>query len=390
MGEVKDKLKKIFGKKNLVIGLALVCLCFIGYNIGLKINHIVTQPAGHLIVARSGHHAVLLNDGRIYIVGGDETNRSAEIYDPKTKKSKLVASLPEQLHDQEFSATALKNGKILIAGGRHSIPGASYIPYSKTAYIYDPVKDVFEPALSMTDTHMEHKAVLLNDGNILIIGGNHSSIIDLYNSKTNKFINYGKYCTPKEIESNKDINLARQGVILLNNDNILVVGGGECNISHSYSAQAKIIDTKNNTASPTSNLYVNRGYPKITLLNDGNVLVSGGTNEVSYVTELEIYDALKRTFSIAGNMDKRRGYTTSLISNGKVIFAGGVSGIAQTLHDLSSIYAYNPSDKSYKFFGNMRKIRVGHTATTLNDGSIVFIGGTKDKLIEVYKSTGKE
>lgn len=386
-------MNKIFeSKKSIIIGLIIIILIgssiwFQNYNKGLMTKDVITKPAGQLVEARSDHHAVLLSDGRIYIVGGDKTNQSAEIYDPKTKKSKLVASLPEPLHNQEYSVTVLKNGKILIAGGRHNIPGSKYANYSKTAYIYDPIKNLFEHPLSMNDHHSEHKAVLLQNGNVIITGGNHSSIIDLYNPKMNKFTSYGYYCSPPELKENKNLTLDRQGAILLKDDKILVAGGGGCDKTDNYSSQVKIVDLHSNKIYTTANMLNGRGYPTITLLKDGKVLVSGNYR---YLKNLEIYDPSKGLFNSAGEMDERGGYTATLLPNGKVLFAGGSAGYGTSTHSLGSMYIYNPNMQSYTFLGNMKRKRAGQTATVLKDGSVVFIGGTGHRDIEIYKPTGKE
>lgn len=385
-------MKKVFEKKKWVISIVgLLIIWVLVYSCWIIINQIKTKPAGHLIERRSGHHAVLLNDGRIYIVGGDKQAITAEIYDPKTKKSKKVANLPELLYKQEYSVTALNNGKVLIAGGRHALNSVSYIPYSKTAYIYNPDKNIYEPPISMNDYHMEHKAVLLKNGSVILTGGNASSIIDLYNSKLNKFISFGKYCSPLELKTNKYPDLMRQGVISLNNNKVLAVGGGGCNVSNDYSSQAKVIDYQLGKIYSVGSLHVNRGYPEIMLLKDGRALVSGGTNNPQlWVKELEIYDPNKNVFINAGEMDERSGYTATLLPNGKVLFVGGSTGVAQVSRGLTSMYVYDPKDYSYKFLGNLRKIRAGHTATVLKDGSIVFIGSAWDKSIEIYKPTGRE
>lgn len=390
-------MKKI-GKK-IVVGLLIIVLIIVNvwfqdYKKGLMTENVITQPAGHLIEDRSDHHAVLLNDGRIYIVGGDhKTNKSAEIYDPKTKKSKRVADLPEPLLKQEYSVTVLNNGKVLISGGRKDIPGNSKIPiyYSKTAYVYNPVNNIFEPALSMTDTHMEHKAVLLDNGDVIVTGGNRSSIVDMYNPNTNKFTSFGKYCSPSELKKIKYVDLARQGAIKLNNGKVLVLGGAGCDNTDDYSAQAKIIDTKNGKIFQTASLRVNRGYPTLTLLKDGRVLVSGGFNmKDAHLKDLEIYDPQKGVFVDGGKTDERVGYTATLLPNGKVLFAGGGAGYGQAGYGIGSMYVYDPNTQSYTFLGNMKRKRAGHTATVLKDGSIVFIGGSGHREIEIYKPTGNE
>src|SRR5215467_9011369 len=67
-----------------------------------------------LNIARAGHTATLLPNGKVLVVGGDSSG-SAELYDPATGAWSITGSLnvPRYL----FTATLLPNGKVLVAGG---------------------------------------------------------------------------------------------------------------------------------------------------------------------------------------------------------------------------------------------------------------------------------
>jgi len=92
-----------------------------------------------LMLARSGHTATVLSDGKILIAGGEATG-SAEIFDPATQTFSLVSghlNTPRQYH----SAVLLNSGKVLIAGG---VVGTNTTLSS--AEIYDPQTQMFTPA----------------------------------------------------------------------------------------------------------------------------------------------------------------------------------------------------------------------------------------------------
>lgn len=365
--------------KKFIIGFIIFCLSLIIWhyeiNKGLVKENVITEQAGILNDSRSDHQVVLLNDGRIYIVGGDKTNKSAEIYDPKTKKSTRVKSMPKSLWNREYTVTALNNGKVLIAGGRESSGNDL-----KIAWIFDPVKNKYLSTEIMNDYHHDHTATLLNNGKVLIVG----YTAEIYDITKNIFTYI------------KELNITgRHGAILLNDGRVLFVGGGErhkhlknkkLTTDSDYSNKSEIYDPKKNIFFLTANMSVNRGYPVLTLLKNGEVLISGGWSlKDGRIQKLELYNPQKGTFTPAGNIDEREGFTATLLTNGKVLFAGGVAGYGTSTFGLASMYIYDPNTKSYKFIGNMRRKRAGHTATLLRDGSILFIGGTGYKDVEIFK-----
>src|SRR5215470_10593407 len=76
-------------------------------------------PASPMLEARSGHTAILLPDGRVLIAGGMRRNqefyRSAELYDPATKK--FLATGEMNVARVGHAAVLCRSGKVLIVGG---------------------------------------------------------------------------------------------------------------------------------------------------------------------------------------------------------------------------------------------------------------------------------
>src|SRR5207248_11216897 len=74
---------------------------------------------GSMHVARLGHTATTLNNGKILVAGGfTKTNTalaSAELYDPATGKWSLTGSM--NVAREDHTATLLASGKVLVAGG---------------------------------------------------------------------------------------------------------------------------------------------------------------------------------------------------------------------------------------------------------------------------------
>jgi hypothetical protein len=128
--------------------------------------------------ARAGHAAALLKDGRVLISGGAVLSAQGaivspltrvEIYDPMTGESAPGGDMafPRAFH----TATLLKDGRVLIAGGM-SLIGGNFSPLA-TAELFDPVAGRFSAPLALVESRgrASHTATLLPDGRVLLAGG---------------------------------------------------------------------------------------------------------------------------------------------------------------------------------------------------------------------------
>lgn len=119
---------------------------------------------------RASHTATLLSDGTVLVTGGDTGNSgtaitaTAEIFDPIRGSFAPTGSMgaPRGFH----TATLLRNGKVLVVGGRDSSGGIL-----ATAELFDPANKTFTAAGSMSQARARHTATLLGDGKVLVAGG---------------------------------------------------------------------------------------------------------------------------------------------------------------------------------------------------------------------------
>ena len=128
----------------------------------------------------------------------------------------------------------------------------------------------------------------------------------------------------------------------------------------------------NDTLSPTGRMATARASHTATLLSNGKVLIAGGMerNDV-HTNSAELYDSATGRFVVTGNMNvKRSGHTATRLSNGKVLIAGG-----SNMDWLSSAEIYDPSTGVFTLTGNMSVRRGGATATFLADGRVLILGG---------------
>src|ERR1051325_9934141 len=117
-------------------------------------------------VERRGHTATRLNDGRVLIAGGENSNgvlNESEIYDPTTSEFSTAGNLNAARTDH--TATLLSDGRVLIAGGRN---GAGAL---NTTEIFDPATGAFASGPNMSVARASQSATLFADGRILFAGG---------------------------------------------------------------------------------------------------------------------------------------------------------------------------------------------------------------------------
>jgi len=78
------------------------------------------------------------------------------------------------------------------------------------------------------------------------------------------------------------------------------------------------------------------------------------------------------TFTATGSMEfPRAGHTATLLQNGTVLITGG----EDTTGPLASAEIFNPATGMFTATGSMGTARVGHTATLLTDGTVLVTGG---------------
>ncbi len=129
-----------------------------------------------------------------------------------------------------------------------------------------------------------------------------------------------------------------------------------------------------------------RYYQSATLLSNGQVLIAGGSTDISGLGDAsaELFDPAKGTFTQTGSMTiARMNQSATLLADGRVLIAGG-SGDA-------SAELYDPATGNFSAIGPMVAVRSQSIATLLADGRVLILGGAADPLsAELYDPrTGK-
>jgi hypothetical protein len=132
-------------------------------------------PTGSMSSAREGQAANLLSDGDVLVTAGIEGNGSfAEFYNPATGRwSAATGGLAActLASDCRFnsSATRLGDGDVLVAGG---LTGTASNPGSTiSAILYNPAANSWTATGSLTAGRDDQTASLLKNGQVLVAGG---------------------------------------------------------------------------------------------------------------------------------------------------------------------------------------------------------------------------
>lgn len=277
---------------------------------------------------------------------------------------------------------------MLIAGGYYYTPnGAQSLSSSE---LYDPATGAFDPnSISrMNSDHYSHTATLLNNGKVLIAGGNYiipnfgggQSPAELYDPSTGTFtLTTGDLTTPRSLHT----------ATLLNDGTVLIAGG-----ANSYSlAGAEIYDPATDTFTASGTMATARDGHTATLLSNGKVLVAGGEDDCaspctsSYLSSVEVYDPATRLFVPTGSLSLARGgHSASLLNNGTALIVGGGNFTGST----GTAELFGPTSQIFTGAGSLITPRGSHTATLLNDGTVLIVGGADFNIVgqaEIYSST---
>lgn len=138
-----------------------------------------------------------------------------------------------------------------------------------------------------------------------------------------------------------------------------------------------------------------RDSNELTLLSDGRVLVTGGTDENNRLVDLaEIYDPQTNAFTYAGTMQNARaGHTTVTLANGNVLIAGGYSHLDPTAYVKAS-ELYDPHSQKFILSGNSAYARMSPTLV-IHRGVPILVGGytfavTESKPLPIEYATAAE
>jgi len=206
--------------------------------------------------------------------------------------------------------------------------------------------------------HLGQTATLLNNGKVLIAGGDTASA-ELFNPSTGAFTATGS------------MTVSRSGhtATLLPDGRVLIAGGILSGPDSLVTASAELYDPVSGGFTSTGSMSEGRYGHTATLLLDGTVLVAGTDSTA------DLFSAESGTFSEVGELQSGIRASETLRSDGTVLIAGGQNRLSLAMAEL-----FAPESGGFVATGPLRTARDGHAATLLADGAVLITGGTSHTL----------
>lgn len=224
--------------------------------------------------------------------------------------------------------------------------------------------------IAMPFARAEHAAVRLDDGRVLIIGGEDGGRalpdeVYQFDPATETFGILGR------------LSSGRVGMIAV------AVGGGEVLVglgmqSLTQAPAAEIIDGRTGATRPTVGAPGHsRMHATATLLADGRVLIAGGFGAAGADATAEIFDPATGRFTpLPAAMAKGRyGHTATRLDNGRVLLYGGYT------NDLRPAppELFDPATSAFRPLAAPESaMRANHVAVKARDGAVWILGGDGD------------
>ncbi len=247
----------------------------------------------------------------------------AELFNPDTG---LTRSVGPMMSARVSAATAvLSDGRALIVGGWSSGQPSS------TAEIFDPATELFSDTVSMTGPRTSSAVVAMpGEGQVLFLGGSDGkrglrtveAFVPGRGGTADQFLVVGRLHQPR----------AGAEAVLLDDGRILVAGGDDGRYGRGgveVFSSAEIFDPATGTSEQTGSMSVRRHKHAAVRLDDGRVLVVGGSDARDFGGQhrlLERYDPTTGRFEAAGSLHFPRFKLQDAVlrlASGRVLIAGG-------------------------------------------------------------------
>ncbi|GAB6283078.1 MAG: hypothetical protein STSR0008_18330 [Ignavibacterium sp.] len=168
-------------------------------------------------IQRALHNLVLLNTGKVLAIGGYK-EQSCELFDPQTETWMMTDSIPTFRFTGQ-TVTELADDRIMVTGGYYIDTTTWNLIILNKVDIYNPITESWVQATPMQLERTEHTATLLNDGKVLVTGG------ETYNFTTDQCEIYNPNTNTWEFTGSMMEERSDHAALLLNHDRVFICGG---------------------------------------------------------------------------------------------------------------------------------------------------------------------
>jgi hypothetical protein len=317
-----------------------------------------------MLIVRAFHTASLLPNGQVLIAGGNGTSANirtneAELYDPGSGTWITTSSL--NVACEEHTSTILPDGRVLVLGGFGNNIGGGGLTHAE---LYDWAVGSWSGTGGLATSRTAYGATLLTNGKVLVVGGSDSGLnaigtTELYNPAAGVWSATGP------------LNVARVAptITLLRDGRVLAAGGSAGGISGTPLSSAEIYNPNTGLWTLTGSMSFPRSSHTATLLSDGRVLVAGGSTGsfTPALTNCEIFDPGAGTWAPTGSLNTgRSGHAAVLVRDGTVLVAAG---------SVTSSEIYTPATGKWSLSGTMFAARAGLSLIPMPTGNVLAVGG---------------
>jgi hypothetical protein len=218
---------------------------------------------------RCQHTATVLQDGSIFMAGGGSIGMgtssilsTTEIYDPVTQSFKAGPALPRPTFAHQ--SILLEDGRVLIVGGTDGVQRFY------ECLVFDPRNMTIKTAASLADARISHRLVRLPDGTVLIIAGGSSGatlLIESFNPATDTLRQAGNLLYPHV-----------HPIVYLRPDGKVLIAGDMPSLSNYQRHVSEVFDPSSGISSDGPDMFWGRGNGLLVDLDNGKFITTGGNH----------------------------------------------------------------------------------------------------------------
>lgn len=348
---------------------ATACEVHVSWAEGAQYPLLVDPPwttTGSMATARWNHTASVLKDGRVLIAGGYHYGAlgSAEVFDPAG--GSWASAAPMAVLRYAHTASVLADGRVIVAGGtgKNGTPLADVETFEATAG--------WAGAASMTTARTFHSTSVLADGRVLVAGGlgvkNNLDSTEVFDPT-----NGGSWASAGAMMAARGHHTGS----VLADGRVLVAGGFDASAKHSVLPSVEVFNPSGaGSWTSAGKMSTPRADHTANVLADGRVLFVGGSDGSMFtLASIELFDPAGGGQSMSTTLTAHRAaHTATALPDGRVLVAGGYDWL--TIQ--GSVDAFIPSGAgSWATAGSLATGRATHTASVLADGRVLVAGGEK-------------